>query len=306
MSAVPAVDSFGLGWCFRRLRPGSGGGNSYRSLTGLCVCGFGGRGPVAAAVPARRPSWVGRSPAQAAPGRAAPGGGGPRVAAARGGASWVLCPSGRAWWWSWWRRGTSMGYGWPGGPDGSGARSAAIGDPVGAPCLAGRWRVHHGRPVVRDLGSPWQDTVASERTGWRTRAAWLYGEPVFAVDYRICRRCRIGWVESPATDEPYRRCGLAAAGLAALRAERPGLTWHTLGGHFRESRPFWEAIGSGIPGGYRQGPLCPHVDRGWPETAARNAGGTRRVAPRRGQEQPALPPAAPGIRAKPQVRVGDE
>lgn len=29
----------------------------------------------------------------------------------------------------------------------------------------GRWRVHRGRPVVRDLGSPWQDTVASERTG---------------------------------------------------------------------------------------------------------------------------------------------
>ncbi|WP_200948475.1 hypothetical protein [Kitasatospora sp. Root107] len=126
----------------------------------------------------------------------------------------------------------------------------------------GRSRVHRGRPVARDLGSPWQDTVASERTGWRTRAAWLYGESVFAVDYRICRRCRIGWVESPATDEPYRRCGLAAAGLAALRAERPGLIWHTLGGHFRESRPFWETVGSGIPGGYRQGPLCPHVDLG--------------------------------------------
>lgn len=118
------------------------------------------------------------------------------------------------------------------------------------------------RPSVRDLGSPWQDTVASERTGWRTRAAWLHGEHVFAVDYRVCRRCRIGWVESPATFEPYRRCGLATAGLTALRADRPGLTWHTLGGHFPVSRPFWESVGSGVPGGYPQGALCPHVDRG--------------------------------------------
>nr|BEK62796.1 hypothetical protein KPHV_00230 [Kitasatospora purpeofusca]BEK71232.1 hypothetical protein KPHV_84590 [Kitasatospora purpeofusca] len=126
----------------------------------------------------------------------------------------------------------------------------------------GRWRAHRGLPVVRDLGSPWQDTVASERTGWRTRAAWLHGEHIFAVDYRVCRRCRIGWVENPATFEPYRRCGLATAGLLALRADHPGLTWHTLGGHFPVSRPFWESVGSGVPGGYEQGPLCPHVDRG--------------------------------------------
>jgi hypothetical protein len=126
----------------------------------------------------------------------------------------------------------------------------------------GRWGRRRGWPVVQDLGSPWQDTVAPERTGWRSRAAWLDGEPVFSVDYRVCRRCRTGWVEGPSTEEPLRRCGLASAGLAALRAEHPGLSWHTLGGHFAESRPFWAEVGRGVPGGYQQGPLCAHVEAG--------------------------------------------
>jgi hypothetical protein len=94
------------------------------------------------------------------------------------------------------------------------------------------------------------------------RAANLGDDFAFAVDYRICRRCRLAWVEQPYTDPRYQRCGLGAAGLAALRVENPGLSWHTLGGHFRESRPFWAAVGTGVPGGYRQRPLCPHVDPG--------------------------------------------
>jgi hypothetical protein len=40
---------------------------------------------------------------------------------------------------------------------------------------------------------------------------------------KVCRQCGLGWVEEPATDERYQRCGLAAAGLAALRVEHPGL-----------------------------------------------------------------------------------
>jgi len=32
-----------------------------------------------------------------------------------------------------------------------------------------------------------------------------------------------------------------------------------LGGHFRDSRPFWAAIGAEVPGGYQQRPLCPHA-----------------------------------------------
>jgi hypothetical protein len=73
---------------------------------------------------------------------------------------------------------------------------------------------------------------------------------VFAVDYQICRHCQLGWVEQPYTDPPYQRCGLASAGLAALRAEHPDLGWHTLGGHFPDSQAFWTTVGTGVPGSY--------------------------------------------------------
>lgn len=102
-------------------------------------------------------------------------------------------------------------------------------------------------PVIPQLDTPWQDTVSPERAKWRQRAAHLDGEQVFAVDYRVCLHCRLGWVEQPHTEPPVQRCGLAAAGLAALRAERPGLSWHTLGGHFRDSMAFWAGVGSGVP-----------------------------------------------------------
>ena len=85
---------------------------------------------------------------------------------------------------------------------------------------------------------------------------------MFAVDYEVCRRCRLGWVEQPFTTPEYQRCGLASAGLAALRAEHPGLAWHTLGGHYRESRPFWAAVGADIEGGYQQREVCQHVSSG--------------------------------------------
>jgi hypothetical protein len=126
----------------------------------------------------------------------------------------------------------------------------------------GRLGRPHGWPAVPRLGTPWPDTVSPERTGWRQRAAYLGGERVFAVDYQVCRCCGLGWVEQPYTVEEYQRCGLAAAGLAALRAEHPGLQWHTLGGHFRESEPFWRAAGAGVPGGYRQRGICPHRSNG--------------------------------------------
>jgi hypothetical protein len=122
----------------------------------------------------------------------------------------------------------------------------------------GRLGRRHGRPVVPVLGTPWQDTVSALRTGWRERAAYLQGSQLFAVDYQTCRRCGLGWVEEPHTVEEYQRCGLAAAGLAALRADNPGLEWHTLGGHFRDSEPFWTAVGTGVPGGYQQHGVCRH------------------------------------------------
>ncbi|CAL9496438.1 hypothetical protein SUDANB99_03340 [Streptomyces sp. enrichment culture] len=98
--------------------------------------------------------------------------------------------------------------------------------------------------------------------GWRQRAANLQGEFAFAVDYRICHRCRIGWVEQPYTLPQYQRCGLSIAGLATLRAEHPGLSWHTLGGHLTESRGFWAVVGRDALGGYQQRPLCLHVEAG--------------------------------------------
>ncbi|MFI8276464.1 hypothetical protein ACIGBH_16415 [Streptomyces sp. NPDC085929] len=57
----------------------------------------------------------------------------------------------------------------------------------------------------------------------------------------------------------YERCGLASAGLTALRVEHPDLMWHTLGGHLRESQAFWAAVGADVPGGYQQRRLCLHI-----------------------------------------------
>lgn len=84
----------------------------------------------------------------------------------------------------------------------------------------------------------------------------------FAVDYRICKKCRLGWVEHPYTAPQYQRCGLATAGLVALRAEHPGVAWHTLGGHFADSEPFWTNVGKNADGGYQQRSLCPHITAG--------------------------------------------
>jgi hypothetical protein len=116
-------------------------------------------------------------------------------------------------------------------------------------------------PEIITLAMPWQDTASWERgDDWRTRGANLDSDEAFAVDYCICRRCRRGWVEQPHTLPPYKRCGLASAGLAQLRTAYPGFAWHTLGGHERDARPFWNAVGEGIPGGYRQAKLCDHVE----------------------------------------------
>lgn len=113
-----------------------------------------------------------------------------------------------------------------------------------------------------ELDTPWQDTLSPNRAGWRQRAANLAGEYAFSVDYQICSACRLAWVEEPYTLPDYQRCGLASAGLAALRLEYAGSSWHTLGGHFAESKPFWAAVGNSVPGGYEHRSLCPHVSSG--------------------------------------------
>lgn len=73
---------------------------------------------------------------------------------------------------------------------------------------------------------------------------------------------KIGWVEQPYTQPVYQRRGLAAAGLAALRAEYPGFAWHTLGGHINGSPAFWDTVGADVPGGYRQRGVCRHITAG--------------------------------------------
>jgi len=118
-----------------------------------------------------------------------------------------------------------------------------------------------GWTVIR-LDAPWQDTPSSERPGWRERAANLASDVAFAVDYSVCGACRMAWVEQPYTMEKYQRCGLATAALEALRHENPGLSWHTLGGHFQDSRAFWAAVGTGVAGSYQQRETCPHVPEG--------------------------------------------
>jgi hypothetical protein len=113
-------------------------------------------------------------------------------------------------------------------------------------------------PDAPALDAGWQDNTASRGMGWRERAAYFNGQPAFEVDYQICRRCRVGWVEEPWTKDRYRRSGLAAAGLAALRTEHPGFSWYTAGDHLSDSEPFWLAVAPGVPGGYQRREICAH------------------------------------------------
>lgn len=122
----------------------------------------------------------------------------------------------------------------------------------------GRFGRRSSRLVVPAPGTGWQDNPSERGSSWRERAAYLNGQSVFEVDYQVCRRCRTGWVEDPWTEERYERCGLAAAGLAALRTEHPGLSWHTAGGHMPDSELFWRAIAAGIHGGYQYREICAH------------------------------------------------
>ena len=114
------------------------------------------------------------------------------------------------------------------------------------------------------LSTPWQDTISAEGHGWRCRAAYLHSaeDSAFEVDYQICRRCRLALVEQPYTLPAYQRLGLARAGLAALRAEHPDLSWHTLGQHMPDAQAFWAAAGTEVPGGYQPRDICQHVTCG--------------------------------------------
>lgn len=111
------------------------------------------------------------------------------------------------------------------------------------------------------LNSPWQDTDSGRYFGWRCRRANLNGGQAFVVEYIVCPHCRIGWVDKPYTIERYQHGGLAAAALRALRAEHPGMVWHTGSGHASSSKAFWVRVGDGVEGGYLPRKLCVHVAR---------------------------------------------
>ncbi|MER5755020.1 hypothetical protein [Streptomyces sp. NPDC002088] len=109
---------------------------------------------------------------------------------------------------------------------------------------------------------PWIDRPAGyyERTGWRIRSAYFRSDLAFEVEYVVCDLCEIGWVEAPTSYEGYKRCGLASAALRSLRLAYPGIQWHTAGGHFRESEPFWDSVSVDVPGNYTQRARCHHIE----------------------------------------------
>jgi hypothetical protein len=120
------------------------------------------------------------------------------------------------------------------------------------------WGLLEQRLGIEQPTAGWLDAWSRNRPSWRVRAARLHDDEIFGVDYNICRRCGLAWVEEPATSEAYRRCGLAKAAFAALCAEHPSMRWHTLGGHLSEAIPFWEVVAVGVPGGYAKYPICRH------------------------------------------------
>src|SRR5579859_3941351 len=69
----------------------------------------------------------------------------------------------------------------------------------------GRFGRRRGWLVVPVPGRGWQDNPSDRGMRWRERAAYLNSQRVFGVDYQVCRRCQVGWVEDPWTEESYTR-----------------------------------------------------------------------------------------------------
>jgi hypothetical protein len=70
-----------------------------------------------------------------------------------------------------------------------------------AAVTAGRpFRSWKQRMVVRSnpAGQPWwRDSKPGRELGWRQLTVLLGDEVLLEVDYRVCRRCRLGWVDHP-------------------------------------------------------------------------------------------------------------
>lgn len=112
------------------------------------------------------------------------------------------------------------------------------------------------RARIRRGGTPGQPTAPAGASGRRTltvrRCSPSITRSAAAADWA-------GWrsrTPSRTTSGPARRGGPRSP---AQRAS--GLEWHTLGGHFRDTEPFWSAVGAEVDGGYTQAEHLPAPDR---------------------------------------------
>jgi hypothetical protein len=79
------------------------------------------------------------------------------------------------------------------------------------------------------------------------------------LDYRICRRCKLGWIESPYTPPRYQRCGLASAAWPRCDVSIlccRGTPWAATSAHHARSELGWAPVQDG----YQQRPMCPRVN----------------------------------------------
>jgi hypothetical protein len=67
-------------------------------------------------------------------------------------------------------------------------------------------------------------------------------------------------IEDRASSTRARKQAAIAAFLRWCHRHGLGLSWHTLGGHFKKSRPLWATLGTDVAGGYQQHPRCPHIE----------------------------------------------
>ena len=87
------------------------------------------------------------------------------------------------------------------------------------------WVGDHGQARGVDLGDVGVRAVGHEQL--LGRGERHHGDQRPGLSHTVTRRI-VAWVEEAYTNPDYQRCGLAAAALAALCSEHPGLEWFGL------------------------------------------------------------------------------